>query len=109
MARLDPLKALMLLSECTGDDIWSPEHCRQRGVPAVWLEELSDAFESSFEDDRDTIYVGPTAVNQYHGFRDVDLAVKLGEFLGIDTQAVAAQAFSRAELVRLIREAVEED
>ncbi len=43
---MNRLRALMLLQECTGDDIWSLEHCRLRQVPEEWIEELSDCFES---------------------------------------------------------------
>lgn len=99
----------MLLSECSGDDIWSPEHCRLRRVPAAWIEELSDNFESGYQQDAQTIYVEDRATNQYRGVRDVDLAIKLAEFLGIDTTSLIAQAASRRHLVRLIHEAIEED
>ncbi len=103
------LNALMLLSECSGDDIWSPEHCRQRGVPPDWIEELRDSYESGFERDSETIYLEDRVTNQYHGLRDVDLAIKLGEYLGIDVQTLISNAASRRHLVRLIREAIEED
>ncbi len=73
-----------------------------------WLEHLSDQFESGFQRDSETIYVGDRVVNQYHGIRDVDLALKLGEYLGVDLNAVQANASSRRHLVRLIREAIEE-
>jgi hypothetical protein len=102
------LKALLILSECTGDDIWSPEHCRLRGVPEEWLEHLTDSFESGFDRDSHTIYVAGQVVNQYHGLRDVDLAIKLGEYLGIDVEALKMNASTRRQLVRLIRESVEE-
>lgn len=102
------LTALMLLSQCTGDEIWSPEHCRQHGVPQEWLEELLDNYESSFDRDSDTIYVDNRPTNQYHGVRDVDLAIKLGEYLGVDVAWAHSRASSRRHLVRLIREAVEE-
>lgn len=105
---LSRLKALALLHECTGDDIWSLSHCRQRGVPAEWLDELSDCFESGFQADRETIYVGKRVVNQYQGIRDVDLAQKLAQWLGVEVQHLSGQALSRAHWVRLIQEAVEE-
>lgn len=104
----DRLNALMLLSECSGDDIWSPEHCRLRRVPSAWIEELTDNFESSFQQDAQTIYVGDRVTNQYRGVRDVDLAIKLAEFLGLDSESLIAQAATRRHLVRLIREAIEE-
>jgi hypothetical protein len=104
----DRLRALLLLSECTGDDIWSLEHCRSRGVPQVWIDDLQDCFESSFERDSDTIYVGDHKTNQYHGVRDVDLALRLGEYLGIDVHQLQSQSATRNGLVRNIQEAVEE-
>ena len=73
-----------------------------------WLESLTDNFESGFQRDADTIYLGEQVINQYHGLRDVDLAIKLGEYLGVDVDSVRANASSRRHLVRLIREAVEE-
>ena len=103
------LNALMLLSECSGDDIWSLEHCRLRRVPVAWIEELTDNFESGFQQDAQTIYVDDHVINQYRGVRDVDLAIKLGEFLGVETQTLVAQAASRRHLVRLIHEAIEEE
>jgi hypothetical protein len=105
---VDPLLALQLLAECTGDDIWSLEHCRTRQVPELWIKELGDCFESGFEDDRQTIYVERQHTNQYEGVRDVDLALKLGEYLGVETHGLAERAFSRADLVRSIQEAAEE-
>ena len=104
--RLNRLKALNLLSECTGDDIWSLDHCRQRSVPQAWLEELADCFESGFNHDRQTIYVDDSMVNQYQGIRDVDLAIKLGEYLGVNTSRYTCQAMSRAQIVSAIREEI---
>lgn len=98
----------MLLSECTGDHIWSLDHCLARGLPPSWMDELSDCFESSFERDSETIYVGEQVTNQYQGIRDVDLAIRLGEFLGVDVNCLQANSATRAELVRNIRHAVEE-
>ena len=101
-------RALVLLTECTGDDIWSIEHCRARRVPESWIAELSDAFESGFQNDRQTIYVGEKQVNQYHGIRDVDLAIKLAGVLGIDIDRITATAISRQAIVREIKEAMME-
>lgn len=103
------LHALQLLVECTGDDIWSLEHCRLRGLPAAWIEELGDAFESGFDRPSDTIYVGENVVNHYQGLRDVDIARKLGEFLGVDVAMLESRSVSRRHLVQAIREAVEDD
>ena len=103
------LKALTLLSECTGDDIWSLEHCRLRGVPEAWIEELSDCFESGFRSDSQTIYVERRVVNQYQGIRDIDLAMKLGEYLGVPVAELEAISATRARLVSAIRDAILED
>lgn len=106
---LTRLKALTLLSECTGDDIWSVEHCRLRGVPEDWIDDLVDCYESGFERNSHTIFVRDRVVNQYHGLRDIDLAVKLGEFLGVDTESLTATSATRARLVIAIRQAIEEE
>ncbi|GAB5403313.1 MAG: hypothetical protein Aurels2KO_15440 [Aureliella sp.] len=105
MRRID---ALVLLSECTGDDIWSVEHCRLRRVPEAWIEEMVDGFESGFDTDLNTIYVGDRLVNQYEGIHDIDLAVRIGEQLGVEVRSLVARASSRRELVRLIQDAIEE-
>lgn len=101
-------RALALLSECVGDEIWSVEHCRLRRVPAAWIEELSDAYESGFQHDRQTIYYQHRAVNQYHGIRDVHLAIKAGQTLGIDIDAVTTTALTPTAIVSAIKEAVME-
>jgi len=100
--------ALSLLSECTGDDLWSIEYCRQRGIPEAWIEELLDGFESNFARESRTIYVDKQRVNQYEGIRDVDLACKLGEYLGVDRIQILSLGGNRHRTVRAIREAVEE-
>lgn len=110
--RLD--RALALLQECTGDDLWSVEHCRQRGVPEEWIERLADAYESSYRISSETIYVaderlGRRVVNQYHGIRDVDLAMQIGRTLGVDVDSIAAICLGRQAIVREIREAVMDD
>ncbi|GIW98239.1 MAG: hypothetical protein KatS3mg111_1572 [Pirellulaceae bacterium] len=105
---MDRLRALDLLSECTGDHIWSVEYCRRRGVPEAWIAALADAFESNYFEDEQTIYIGNMATNQYHGVRDVDLAMRIGELWGVDVDRLAAVSFSRAALVEAIRQAIEE-
>jgi len=100
--------ALDLLDECTGRDIWPVEHCRTRGVPEDWIDELADALESSFRADRDTIYVDGSPTNQFHGVRDVDLAIRLGKELGIDVHRATSLAISRPGIVQAIKQAVEE-
>ncbi|RMF44096.1 MAG: hypothetical protein D6753_03455 [Planctomycetota bacterium] len=102
------IQALALLAECTGDHIWSEDYCRRRGVPQAWIDELADCYESSFFRDTETIYVEDGPTNQYQGVRDVDLAIRLGQFLGIDTASLQTLALTRGGLVRAIREAVEE-
>ena len=98
----------MLLSECTGRDLWPVQLCREKGVPEDWIEELADCYESGFKTDRETIYYNQRPVNQFHGIHDLQLARKLGQFLGIDIQRVTAFAFSRVAEVRAIQEAVDE-
>ncbi|MEM7559582.1 MAG: hypothetical protein AAF394_10690 [Planctomycetota bacterium] len=105
---LDRFKAQALLEECTGDDIWSLVYCREKGIPAAWLEELQDCFESNFQNDSQTIYVEEHATNQYEGIRDVDLAIKLGAFLDVDIDSLKSQSWTRADLVRHIQETVDE-
>ncbi|WP_153558643.1 hypothetical protein [Roseimaritima sediminicola] len=99
-------RALALLSECTGDDIWSPEHCRLRGIPEAWIDELAEAYESGFRADRETIYEGGQVTNQYHGIRDVFLAIKLGEVLGVDAHSIEQQHGRPARIVAAIKDAV---
>ncbi len=99
-------RALALLSECTGNDIWSPEHCRQAGVPEAWIEELAEAYESGFDTDRETIYYQDQVTNQYFGIRDVFLAMRLGQVLGIDVEAATATAILPADIVLAIQDAV---
>ena len=106
---LNRLKALTLLSECTGDDIWSIEHCQLRGIPPQWIEDLADCFESGYRRDSQTIYFQDRMINQYQGIRDVDLAIKLGEFLGVDVEELVSISPTRARLVVAIRQAIEEE
>ena len=108
MSPLDEVVALRLLNLCRGDEIWSPELCREQGVPAAWIEELAVCFESGFRSDRQTIYVEGRLTNQYFGVRDRDLAFRLAEFLGVNTAQVTSLALGPVAEVRLLREAVEE-
>lgn len=105
---LDRLKARMLLSECTGRDIWPIELCREKGIPESWIDELADCFESGFDSDLQTIYLDDARVNQFHGIQDLHLAHKLGGFLGVDTLSVTSLTFGRLAEVRAIQEAVDE-
>jgi hypothetical protein len=99
-------RALALLSQCSGDEIWSVPTCRQAGVPEAWIERLADRYESGFRSDSQTIYVDDSLTNQYHGVRDVDLAIELGRCLGLDVDRVTASAISRRAVVTAIKEAV---
>ncbi|MCM2372984.1 hypothetical protein [Aporhodopirellula aestuarii] len=109
--KLSPDVALALLDECTGDDLWSVEHCLQRRVPQSWIDELADAFETSYRVSSQTIYVtdpdtGRRIVNQYYGVRDVDLAKRIAVDLGLDVESIAASCMSRQAIVRMIKEAI---
>ncbi len=105
-------RALALLSECTGETLWPIEYCAARGVPQVWIDDLADTFESGFDNDRDTIYVSEKAylakqgTNQFHGIRDVDLAIRLGQELGVDVERPRTRLLGRAALVVAIKESL---
>lgn len=100
---------LLLLSECTGDDIWSIEYCHQRRVPDAWIAECADAYESGFDRNSNTIYYRDRIVNQFEGVRDVDIACLIGRAMGIDVRRLMESTLGRADLVRKIRETIEED
>ena len=104
---LTRMKALVLLGECIGDEIWPIELCERKGLPRDWIDELSNAFESGFRTDRQTIYYEGKVVNQYHGVSDRDLAYKLAEFLGVDTSR-AKNSLGRIAEVQSLKEAVDE-
>ncbi|EMI41434.1 hypothetical protein [Rhodopirellula sp. SWK7] len=109
--KLSPDVALALLDECTGDDLWSVEHCLERRVPQSWIDELADAFETSYRVSSQTIYVpdpqtGRRIVNQYYGVRDVDLAKRIATDLGLDVESIEAACLSRQAIVRMIKEAI---
>ncbi len=101
-------QALKLLSECTGDDIWSIEYCRKRHIPEDWISELQDAYESGFGSIDQTIYYRNEVVNQFEGIRDVDLACKIGHLLKVNVSRIIQQQITRVGVVREIREAIEE-
>ena len=105
---LSRVKARMLVAACQGDEIWSPQTCRNHGVPEAWIEELSDTFESGFRSDRETIFENEQVTNQYHGVRDLDLAYKLADFLGVDVNRATELSLGRAAEVRALQEAVDE-
>lgn len=99
-------RLLSLLAECTGDEIWSVQHCRARRIPETWIEQLSAAYESGFRRDSQTIYTDDGVTNQYHGIRDVDLAIRLADSMGIRVDTNALARFGRARLVQAIKDAV---
>lgn len=105
---LNSVTAQMILLQCTGDEIWSVETCRQQGIPEQWIDELQGAFESGFDTDRNTIYEDGRMVNQYHGVLDLHLAYKLAELLGIDWQRVTATALGRQAEVAAIKAELDE-
>ncbi len=102
-------RALAILDECTGDHIWSPQHCADRGLPNDWVTRLGDAHESGFRDDSETIYTDRGVTNQYHGIRDVDLAVRIGRELGVDVDRILFTQTTRVAIVAAIKEAVIDD
>jgi hypothetical protein len=67
---------------------------------------MSDAIESGYKTDTETIYVDNRATNQYHGVRDLDLAIRLGEVLGVDVDRATQSAISRRAIVQAIKNAV---
>lgn len=99
-------RALALLDECTGDDIWSLQHCRLRGVPESWIDALADGFESGFRSDDQTIYVKNQQTNQYSGVRDVDLVQHLGRCLGVDVDRAISMATTRQAVVSAVKQAL---
>ncbi len=103
---LSRARALAILSKCFGNEIWSIETCLSEGVPQDWIEDLADAFESGFQFDRQTIYVGDSATNQYHGVRDIDLAIRLGKVLGINVDRATDTNFRCRAIVQSIKDAV---
>ncbi len=102
-------RALALLNQCTGDEIWSVQACREAGVPEAWIDELEDTFESGFRTDSQTIYVENAPTNQYHGVRDIDLAIHLARSMGLDVDRVTPAALGRRAMVAAIKEAVMDD
>jgi hypothetical protein len=99
-------RLLSLLTECTGDEIWSVAHCRARHLPEDWIQQLTDAYESGFESDNQTIYTDKGMTNQYQGVRDVDLAIRLADEMGIRIDSNAIARFGRARLVQAIKDAI---
>ena len=103
------LKAQMLLDRCVGNEIWPVDVCQAEGVPQAWIDELVDAFESGFDQDRHTIYLEGAAVNQFYGVPDLLIAYKLAEYIGIDTEAATSSALGKLAQVQALKEAAEEE
>ena len=97
-----------MLLKCTGDEIWNEQTCRELGVPELWIEELSDNFESGYDTDRNTLYENGEMINQYRGVLDLHLAYRLAEYLGIDWQRATAGALSRRAEVEAIKAELDE-
>ena len=102
-------RALAILDECRGDEIWPIDHCRLRGVPEAWIEELADTFVSGFRSDSQTIYWKGNVTNQFHGIHDVTLAMQVARSMGLDVDRVTATALGRFAIIRAIKEAVMDD
>ncbi len=101
-------QSLKLLSECTGDDIWSIDYCLKSHVPTEWIVELQDAYESGFNSINQMIFYRSEVVNQFEGIRDVDLACKIGQLLEVNVSRIVQSQITRAGVVRAIQEAIEE-
>ena len=99
-------RALAILNLCIGDEIWNEETCHSSGIPPNWIHEMSDAIESGYRTDTETIYVDNKATNQYHGVRDLDLAIRLGKVLGVDVERATQSSISRRAIVQAIKNAV---
>ena len=99
-------RALHLLSQCRGDEIWSVQHCLEQGVPEDWIDRLADAFESGYQTDSQTIYENGKMTNQYHGIRDLDLAIQLASSLGVNTESLQLEWMDRQTAVQAIKDAI---
>ena len=97
---MDRIKAAMLLLKCRGDEIWSLEVCKAEGLPANWIEELQDCFESGFDTDQNKIYYENKLVNQFQGLPDLLIAYRLADYLGINTQLIRNSTIGRTQQVR---------
>lgn len=109
MIQLPRHRALAILQECRGDEIWSIEHCRLRGIPEAWIEELADNYESGFRSDSQTIYFEGNLTNQFRGVQDLKLAIQVARSMGLDVDRVTAAALGRLATVQAIQEAVIDD
>lgn len=99
---------LTWLAECTGDDVWSIDYCRQVGIPDAWILDLSEIYESGFKSPGEMLYRQGNRIHQYRGIRDSDLAKRIAQQLGLTVDTIERAALSHSDLVRRIKEAVEE-
>ena len=99
-------RALAILNLCVGDEIWNEETCHRSGIPQSWINEMSDANESGYKVDTETINVDNRPTNQYHGVRDLDLAVRVGKVLGVDVERATQSSIGRRAMVQAIKNAV---
>lgn len=106
-------RALAILWECSGDHVWSVEHCRQRGLPDDWIQRFAEAHESGFQREDQKLYVDGSGdrlrmTNQYFGVHDLKLALEIGAALGVDVSDLAERIPGRHRVVEAIKHAVEE-
>ncbi len=99
---------LYWLAECTGDDVWSIEYCKKSGIPDSWIRDLSEIYESGFKTSKEILYHKGNRIHQYQGIRDCDLARRIAQQLGYSVEAIERTALSQSDLVRRIKETIEE-
>ena len=104
----DRYSAELLLTRCRGDEVWSPDHAIEMGVPESWIESLLDCYESGFDLNQNTLYTDSGLVNQYHGIADLDVAYRAAEFLGIDTERIRRLPLSRLGQVEQLKAELDE-
>ncbi|MCU0716062.1 MAG: hypothetical protein MUD03_08035 [Pirellula sp.] len=105
---MDRSNLLNWLAECTGDDVWSIDYCKRSGIPDSWIRDLSEIYESGFKTSKEVLYHEGKRIHQYRGIRDSDLARRISQQLGYPVEAIERSALSPSDLVRRIKEAVEE-
>lgn len=105
---MDQVTAQMLLLKCRGNEVWDATACKAAGIPDVWIEELTDRYESGFDSDRNSLYVDGRLVNQFEGVSDLMLAIKLAEYIGIDWENATKFAISRTAKVEAIQAELDE-
>jgi hypothetical protein len=108
LSKISKPLALLLLSRCDGDEIWSCDHCRSERVPEDWIARLRDVFESDFSEQGSTIFEEGKRVSQYEGVRSVDIAVAVAMSLGIQIDPWVLSQNHRAAIVAWIQERLEE-